>query len=125
MPREKRPPISRFWPKVKCTPDRDDCWEWQGAIDPKTGYGRFGMGGRKDGVVGAHQFSYWQRYEFTEEGNEICHKCNNRKCVNPDHLYEGTRQENMDQAKADGRLVREFKPWSETRRKKFDEKRVR
>src|SRR6187399_1806598 len=41
----------RFWSRVQ---KADGCWEWQGAIDPKTGYGRIGAGRNKDGVKGAH-----------------------------------------------------------------------
>lgn len=123
--RPLRSTFGRFWSKVKVTGDWGDCWEWQGAIDPKTGYGRFGLGRRQDGTIGAHQYAYQQRYEFVEDGHEVCHRCNNRRCVNPDHLYEGTRKDNMQQAKKQGRLVREFKPWSAERRERFEQRKSR
>ena len=81
-----------------------ECWEWQGAIT-SAGYGMLGVGRRGEGNVLAHRLSYEM---FTGEtipaGMDLCHRCNNRRCVNPHHLYVGTRKDNMQQAKREGRL---------------------
>lgn len=100
--REIRALAERFWEKVKIPKDPDNCWEWQGAVDPVTGYGRIGLGGRTDGVGNAHRVAYELTYEFIQDEMVICHSCNNPKCVNPLHLYEGTYSDNIKQAYRDG-----------------------
>lgn len=85
----------RFYAKVKTGLYPEDCWRWVGAIDPQTGYGRIGRGRRSDGVAGAHQVSYEIFNEFVPDGFEICHKCGHRWCVNPLHIYAGTRSDNV------------------------------
>jgi hypothetical protein len=92
----------RFFEKVSIPNDPYDCWGWTGAIDPQTGYGRIGLGRRTDGVTNAHRASYLLHYEFIADGMLVCHKCNNPKCVNPLHLYEGTYSDNLKQAYDDG-----------------------
>jgi hypothetical protein len=119
MTRRRKPIEQRFWEKVAIPNDPDNCWEWIGAIDPDTGYGRIGLGGRSDGVTSAHRLSYEMHYGPLASGMDACHSCNNRVCINPRHLYEGTRGDNMQQAKRDGRLKRQYKPWSPERRAAF------
>lgn len=112
------PLVARFWAKVAMPPhDHTDCWNWTGAL--RNGYGVIGRHGRKDGIEYAHRLSYFWHHEFLPDGHEVCHACNNRRCVNPLHLYPGTRRDNMQQAKAQGRLVRPYRPWSEERRARF------
>lgn len=112
-----KPLEQRFWPKVRIPADPMDCWEWQGAL--RNGYGVIGIGGRDAGIGYAHRIAYKSVREFIQDGMDICHRCNNRACVNPMHLYEGTRADNMQQAKREGRLVRAYKPWSEKRTAAF------
>lgn len=96
-----------------------DCWLWGGGLT-SAGYGALGLGRREAGIVLAHRFSYEHYYETKiPSGMDVCHRCNNRACVNPNHLYVGTRKENMAQAKQDGRLGRPYRPWSEERRAKY------
>lgn len=99
--RPRDDPWNRFWSKVRMPDDPYDCWEWIGALNT-TGYGAFGRGGRSDGVMGAHRFSFFTFDGFLADGQEVCHRCNNRKCVNPLHLYAGSRSDNMKQAWTDG-----------------------
>lgn len=79
----------RFWQKVRKT---ENCWEWLGAVEA-TGYGRFYT---KNRFWLAHRYSYEKFRGSIPEGHVIDHKCNNRKCVNPDHLETATYSQNSD-----------------------------
>lgn len=83
--------IKRFFDKVNKT---DECWEWK-AFCWKSGYGCFSIN-HKDNQR-AHRVSY-EIYHKKKiiTGMYILHSCNNRKCVNPLHLREGTHQDNMN-----------------------------
>jgi hypothetical protein len=69
----------------------DTCWNWTGRLDVG-GYGRFSQG---DGHwTKAHRASYQLYKGPIAEGLIVRHMCNNRKCVNPDHLELGTHKDN-------------------------------
>lgn len=82
------------------------CWEWQGS--KRNGYGRITIGSRKDGtrrIAMAHRVSYELFNGEIPDGMEICHKCDNPCCINPDHLFAGTRQDNIDDRERKGRNI--------------------
>lgn len=79
--------IARFWLKVR---KFENCWEWQGAIN-HNGYGRFSLKGK---TIAAHRISYFLFKGCIQGKNIICHSCDNPRCVNPDHLWEGTSRQN-------------------------------
>jgi hypothetical protein len=93
----KRPSAEeRFWAKVKKT--LFGCWEWQGGCT--TGYGAFWLGSNN---IGAHIFSWVLKYGPIPEGLCVLHKCDNKRCVRPSHLFLGTNADNTKDMMQKGR----------------------
>lgn len=78
----------RFWPKVDKT---CSCWEWTASKD-SFGYGTFGVT-RRD-IQRAHRVSWVFAHGEIPDGLCVLHKCDNPKCVRPDHLFLGTKLDN-------------------------------
>lgn len=76
----------------------DFCWEWKKSL-AKTGYGQFWMNGKN---ISSHRASWILHKGEIPSGLWICHHCDNKKCVNPDHLFLGTVQDNVDDAISKG-----------------------
>lgn len=89
----------RFWRHVK-RGDKDECWEWSGSRTPH-GYGRLSVNGN---LEYAHRLSWTFVNGSIPEETHILHKCDNPPCVNPNHLYAGTHQDNMKDRNVRGRV---------------------
>lgn len=90
--------VARFWSHVsKSTPSK--CWNWTASLDGK-GYGKIKVG-RK--LVRASRVSMQIETGINPGEWQVLHTCDNRKCVNPSHLYHGTHADNMADMIARGR----------------------
>ncbi len=94
--------ISSFWEKVDRT-RRTECWNWTAAMTCK-GYGRFWISGKT--FLGAHQVSWILANGLIPRGQCVLHKCDNPGCVNPDHLWLGTKGDNSLDMVSKGRSAR-------------------
>lgn len=81
--------------------EKDDCWNWNDKLF-KNGYGCFRYS-RLSKL--AHRVSYEIAYGVAPGNLQVLHRCDNRRCVNPNHLFLGSQQDNMDDMDAKNRRV--------------------
>ena len=114
MGRKKTDPIERFLSKVEIT---DDCWLWREGLD-RDGYGLFGFEGKQ-----------WRAHRYMKHITDgldpnlpvVMHTCDNPSCVNPDHLVNGTVQENNLDKHLKGRNRGwKFTSWKKGKKKQPD-----
>lgn len=95
--------IERFNAKTRLA--ANDCIEWTAGKQNK-GYGNFGFEGR---TQRAHRVAYRLFVGPIPEGLCVLHTCDNRACVNPDHLWIGTQGDNIRDCCEKGRIARGVK----------------
>jgi len=90
---------------IKPSPDGkfQDCWYWTGVCF-SSGYGAYYFDGK---VLRIHRFAahLWLGFDLDSK-SLVCHKCDNPKCFNPEHLFIGTSLDNMQDKKNKGRCSR-------------------
>ena len=102
----------RFWKKVQ---KGDPCWLWVGAgasRKEKHDYGQFWFPEIGKTIPATH-FSFLLKFgRLPLPGKQINHTCDNPPCVHPDHIYEGTQIENMEDAIGRGRRADKYGCWA-------------
>ena len=89
--------VNRFWQNVNVG-GSDDCWNYKKSL--RRGYGHFSM--THDTARSAHRFAWLITSGEIPDGMYVCHKCNNKSCCNPAHLYLADDKQNRSDAVRDG-----------------------
>jgi HNH endonuclease len=112
---------SRFWSKVNKT---DGCWLWTGATT-NGGYGVIRGAGRGSKLIRANRLSWELEHGIDAGDKDVCHTCDNPKCVRPDHLFVGYASDNVRDMVNKGRAGGGTPPGEAHHRAKLTESAVR
>lgn len=95
---------ARFLSRLQPGTDPGACWEWPGYLS-KSGYGTFSVGKRGAArMLLTHRVAYTITIGIAPRGDErVLHRCDNRPCCNPAHLFVGTQHENVRDMREKGR----------------------
>lgn len=102
MRKMKKSLYERFIEKIGPV-NENGCRLWLGAT-ARNGYGNFGIAGGK--TINVHRLAYMIFIGAIPDGMDVCHTCDVRRCVNQDHLFLGTRLENIQDMVKKGRGCR-------------------
>jgi hypothetical protein len=116
--------IKRFWKKVN-KKSSEECWEWTASI-MNSGYGQFFVKeNSKIKAYSSHRFSWMLAYGEIHDGLCVLHKCDNKICVNPVHLFLGTAKDNRIDAVQKGECRGSYNQGTKNSHAKLSESDVR
>jgi predicted XRE-type DNA-binding protein len=71
--------------------NKEGCWDWKGCCPKNPGYGQFRSNMK---IEKAHRASWIIHFGEIPKGMFVCHKCDNKRCSNPEHLFLGSNKDN-------------------------------